>query len=631
MQNRHQRAPDWSCGSCGVRVFGSKSACFKCHAPRQPGAVPDDVAQKGEGGHYKRGARGRAGHGGQMQATHTLPPPPPLSPSHTLHPMTKPHSLVETAVVEHLMSFEAPLELMQRDEYERMRLESTLRSRGQFHTCRVVIFGSAGSGLRVGNKSDVDMCVLLPPHVGSSGARVREWLRQAEAMLRTVEAAYPEAARLLDGVEAAQRGSRIAALDLDTQLKRLNGLDEKRNRLNEKREVVVKLRVQEAAGAGGAGEEGSSALLSAVDVGDVAGNDGRAHGADEANADESPPVADVEAGEAAAAPVVATSEHSPEHTSRGRRRAKGEANGEAKGGGNGGGSNGGGSNGGGSNGGGSNGGGMAGGGKADAQANEFEEAITECNHANEYNQAKELDEAITECNHAITECTAKTANLRIALREAEAAARDATQKLQAPVDVGEEPLGMQHVRQARQAVAMAEQEVEQEVQREKRVLFPLASLLTSQGYTGVTAVARARVGVVKCISPNGIPIDCVVNNGLATFNTALLRTYATSFPTFRQLAILIKGWATARGLNTAQNGHLSSYGHVLTVLHYCIAACFPPVCLDLQVSAARPSPSFAHLRSPSLTFAHLRSPSLTFAHLRSPPSARRQISLHGCR
>ena len=70
-----------------------------------------------------------------------------------------------------------------------------------------------------------------------------------------------------------------------------------------------------------------------------------------------------------------------------------------------------------------------------------------------------------------------------------------------------------------------------------------------------------------------------------SLTTALLRTYAVAFPPFRHLAILVKAWAGQRGLNTAHSGTLSSYAHVLSVLHYCQAACDPPICPDLQAAA----------------------------------------------
>jgi DNA polymerase sigma len=60
----------------------------------------------------------------------------------------------------------------------------------------------------------------------------------------------------------------------------------------------------------------------------------------------------------------------------------------------------------------------------------------------------------------------------------------------------------------------------------------------------------------------------VVNNRLAVCNTFLLRAYAGIEPRFRQLGVLIKAWAASHAVNKAADGFLSSYGHVLLLLHY---------------------------------------------------------------
>ena len=97
-------------------------------------------------------------------------------------------------------------------------------------------------------------------------------------------------------------------------------------------------------------------------------------------------------------------------------------------------------------------------------------------------------------------------------------------------------------------------------------------------------LARARTAVVKCFDgAAGVACDVVVNNEIAVHNSELLRCYgqarsrlsrhapwgrararrhAAPFaqvePRFRQLALLLKGWAAARECNKAATGTLSS-------------------------------------------------------------------------
>ena len=92
-------------------------------------------------------------------------------------------------------------------------------------------------------------------------------------------------------------------------------------------------------------------------------------------------------------------------------------------------------------------------------------------------------------------------------------------------------------------------------------------------------MARARTPVVKCIDPHfvdavggALACDVVVNNQLALHNTALLRAYVAAFPAARPLCVLVKAWAARRDVNNAAHGTLSSYAHVLTLIHYLQAA-----------------------------------------------------------
>ena len=98
-----------------------------------------------------------------------------------------------------------PVDLSSRDEAVRARMERCLR--GRWPDVSVGIYGSAGSGLRVGASSDVDMCAFFPQHY-RWGEKVHALLRGAEAALLEVEAAEPEVAAQLAQLDAAERALR---------------------------------------------------------------------------------------------------------------------------------------------------------------------------------------------------------------------------------------------------------------------------------------------------------------------------------------------------------------------------------------------------------------------------------------
>merc|ERR1719424_49785 len=79
--------------------------------------------------------------------------------------------------------------------------------RGRWPDVSVGIYGSAGSGLRVGASSDVDMCAFFPQHY-RWGEKVHALLRGAEAALLEVEAAEPEVVAQLAQLDAAERALR---------------------------------------------------------------------------------------------------------------------------------------------------------------------------------------------------------------------------------------------------------------------------------------------------------------------------------------------------------------------------------------------------------------------------------------
>ena len=116
---------------------------------------------------------------------------------------------------------------------------------------------------------------------------------------------------------------------------------------------------------------------------------------------------------------------------------------------------------------------------------------------------------------------------------------------------------------------------------DKRLVYMLANALRASGYTKVEPIAHARTPVIKCVY-GATDLDVVVNNGLAVHNTALLRAYLDTDPYARQFIVLVKLWASRRGVNKAAEGTLSSYGHVLSAIHFLQAGVDPPMLPDLQ-------------------------------------------------
>ena len=116
---------------------------------------------------------------------------------------------------------------------------------------------------------------------------------------------------------------------------------------------------------------------------------------------------------------------------------------------------------------------------------------------------------------------------------------------------------------------------------DKRLVYMLANALRASGYTKVEPIAHARTPVIKCVY-GATDLDVVVNNGLAVHNTALLRAYLDVADYTRQFIVLVKLWASRRGVNKAAEGTLSSYGHVLSAIHFLQAGIDPPMLPDLQ-------------------------------------------------
>ncbi|KAG6487921.1 hypothetical protein ZIOFF_056659 [Zingiber officinale] len=92
------------------------------------------------------------------------------------------------------------------------------------------------------------------------------------------------------------------------------------------------------------------------------------------------------------------------------------------------------------------------------------------------------------------------------------------------------------------------------VSAEVKKMVALTSISSSK------ALTRARVPIVKLMDPvTGLSCDICVNNLLAVVNTKLLKDYAQIDERLRQLAFIVKHWATSRRVNETYQGTLSSY------------------------------------------------------------------------
>lgn len=110
----------------------------------------------------------------------------------------------------------------------------------------------------------------------------------------------------------------------------------------------------------------------------------------------------------------------------------------------------------------------------------------------------------------------------------------------------------------------------------------IGDALRSIGMTDVRPRSTARIPIVQFIDPlTGIECDISFNNPLALCNTRLLRTYSECDPRVRPLVYIIKHWAKNRQINCPGDGTLSSYGYILSLLHF-LQTRHPPVVPNLQ-------------------------------------------------
>eukprot|EP01039_Chlorochromonas_danica_P000473 gene473-512_t len=97
----------------------------------------------------------------------------------------------------------------------------------------------------------------------------------------------------------------------------------------------------------------------------------------------------------------------------------------------------------------------------------------------------------------------------------------------------------------------------------------IGNALAKLGMSEVRTRPTARIPIVQ-FKDNCAGLDCdiSVHNALALANTQLLRAYSNIDPRVRLLAYIIKQWAKSRHINSPSDGTLSSYGFLLTVIHF---------------------------------------------------------------
>ena len=101
----------------------------------------------------------------------------------------------------------------------------------------------------------------------------------------------------------------------------------------------------------------------------------------------------------------------------------------------------------------------------------------------------------------------------------------------------------------------------------------------SKGLRGIgmhaQPILHARVPILQ-INASGVAVDLSVENELPVFKSRLLHEYTLLDHRFAQLVLLVKAWAKARQISSAQHGTFNSFGLSLLVLHY-LQQLEPPV------------------------------------------------------
>ena len=118
-------------------------------------------------------------------------------------------------------------------------------------------------------------------------------------------------------------------------------------------------------------------------------------------------------------------------------------------------------------------------------------------------------------------------------------------------------------------------------QPKKQVYEVADALRRSRMYGNIEVIAHAKVPLVRCVDLRAhVSVDLVPDNMNGVQNSRFIAALVAASPPFRELALIVKAWAKQRGLSSAMANGLSSYGHVCSVIHWCVAR-EPPLLPDL--------------------------------------------------
>ena len=105
--------------------------------------------------------------------------------------------------------------------------------------------------------------------------------------------------------------------------------------------------------------------------------------------------------------------------------------------------------------------------------------------------------------------------------------------------------------------------------QKRKWIYAIKGRLESSGlFHDVSAIAHARVPIVKAKHQSGIEVDICINNELAIHNTHLIRLYADIDERFFYLGMWVKLWVKSRCINRADLGTLSSYAWIILVIFF---------------------------------------------------------------
>ena len=115
----------------------------------------------------------------------------------------------------------------------------------------------------------------------------------------------------------------------------------------------------------------------------------------------------------------------------------------------------------------------------------------------------------------------------------------------------------------------------------KKVLRKVAGLLREEGMMDIQQIPKAKIPIVKFTDTrSGLDVDISIENRLAIYNSKMLKGYAQD-KRVREFILMIKYWASRRGINTAFEGTLSSYAWTLISIQH-LQMTNPPVAPNRQ-------------------------------------------------